>query len=213
MTNSQPIIIKSKKFQKLTKEELIQLANLHVLDENGKDVTDDIILQIELIDPKKFDQMQQLPILIKVDREHTAQVGYLSITLKRDPHYFRYIIMGMIALALGGMFYSIHEHHVNQAQNQQIEQQDLDLKTAENQIKGLKTEIDNLKAAVKQYKQDNNKAELNTQLQNIENQINQLQVNNQNLEDVIAQLTKMINQLIQATPAQLDRLLIKYHLN
>lgn len=211
--HAEPIKISRKQFEKITDQELITLSKLQVLDDDNNVVTDDVIFQRELIDLKRTGQMQQLPLLIKTDRQHTTQIGYLSITLKANPPYLKYIVLVLMAIIVGGAFYSIHEHHVNQIQDTQLKQQADDLSNAENQIKGLKTQVDALKEAMHTYQQNNDKSAFDAQLTKIEQQIQQLQVNNQQLQQVIDQLVSGIEKMIQASPQQLHDTFDKYHIN
>lgn len=95
----EPIEISVSKFKKATELDLIQKANLRVIDEDtNQDVTNEIMFDKSVVDLHEFNHAQRLPIRIKVDREDDyREVGNAAVTLVKK-HIFRYILITLLLL-------------------------------------------------------------------------------------------------------------------
>lgn len=218
----EPVKMTVRQFEKAEQPDLISAAQLKVIDtENKQDVTDMVVFDKELINTHEFNQVQRLPIAVRVDRTGTTDVGYIDLTLTKK-HIFRYIFLAILLIILVGLLSMCHQHQINQQndgtnsqQNAQIESNHNKIGNAIAQLKTLNQQVKDLKNAVQQYKQDQNKQAFNQQLQNIQNQINEIKqqqvVQNQEVNDLLNRLNNAINELINATPQQTDQILSKYH--
>ena len=220
----EPVKMTVRQFKKANQAELINAAQLRVTNtETNQDVTDMVVFDKELIDTHEFNQVQRLPISIRVDRTGAVDIGYIDVTLTKK-HIFRYIFLALLLIIVAGGLSMCHQHLINQQndatnsqQNAQIASNHNKLNDALAQIKALHQQVKDLKSAVQQYKQDQNKQAFNQQLQNIQNQINNIKQQqasqNQEISDLLNRLNNAINELINASPQQTDQILSKYHLN
>lgn len=200
----EPIEISISKFKKATNLDLIQKANLHVIDEDtNQDVTNEIMFDKSMVDLHEFNHAQRLPMRIKVDREDDyRKVGNAAVTLVKK-HIFRYILITLLLLtaALGLLMY--HQQHINQqntaVNNQQdasISQNHTKISQAMQQIDQLHDQLNQLKAAAKQYQEDNDKAQFEQQLNNVQQQLKGMQNDQQIQSNSVNELLNKINQLI-----------------
>lgn len=217
-----PINMSVHQFEKANSTDLINAACLKVTNtETNQDVTDMVTFDKNLIDIHEFNQAQQLPILVRTDRTQTVDIGYIEVTITKK-HIFKYIFIAILLIAGLGLLSMCHQHQINQQnaatnsqQNAQIASNHNNLGKALAEIKALHQQVKDLKNAVQQYQQDQDKQAFNQQLQNIQNQINAIKQQNANqnqeINDLLNRLNNAINQLINTSPQQADQILSKYH--
>lgn len=217
----QTIKMTARKFEKATTTDLINASSLQITNtETNENVTDLVVFDKDVIDLHEFNQVQRLPISVRVDRTGTVDAGYVDLILTKK-HIFRYIFIAILLLAVVLGLSMCHQHQINQQndttnsqQNAAISSTNGKLNNAFDQIKALKHEVSDLKNAVQQYKQDQNKQAFDQQLQNIQQQLNNMQqqqaFQNQEIKDLMQRLNNALNELMNATPQQVDQILNKY---
>lgn len=200
----EPIEISVSKFKKATDLDLIQKANLCVIDEDtNQDVTNEIVFDKSMVDLHEFNHAQRLPMRIKVNREGDyREVGDAAVTLVKK-HIFRYILIALLLLAATLGLSMCHQQHINQQnaatnsqQDASISQNHAKIDQAMKQIDQLHDQIKQLKAATKQYQEDNDKAQFEQQLNNVQQQLQTMQNNQQIQSNSVNELLNKINQLI-----------------
>lgn len=227
-----PVEIKLSEFKKLENvNELLRIAELSVTKPDDTlgdtDVTDECFINPDLIDTKQLNQVQQVPIYVKVNRSGaTTIVDYLSLTLTKSSISSALKAIAIIlAVVVAILFFGgMHQHHVNQQgasennqQNAEISSNRHQLAKDENSIRKLKQQVSQLKQALADFKEDQNKQELNNQIENIKQELEQTkQQDAQQSAMFIAlynQLINALNKLENASGAQVDSVIDRYGLN
>lgn len=227
-----PVEIKLSEFKKIENiNELLRMAELSVTkpDETlgDTDVTDECFINPDSIDTKQLNQIQQVPIYVKVNRSGaTTIVDYLSMTLtKSNIGSALKGIAVVLAVVIAVLFFGgLHQHHVNQQgasennqQNAEISSNRHQLAKDKNSIWKLKQQVSQLKQALADFKENQNKQELNNQIENVKQELEQTkQQDAQQSAMFIAlynQLINALNKLENASGAQVDSVIDKYGLN
>lgn len=227
-----PVEIKLSEFKKLENvNELLRIAELSVTKPDDTlgdtDVTDECFINPDSIDTKQLNQVQQVPIYVKVNRSGaTTIVDYLSLTLTKSSISSALKAIAIIlAVVVAILFFGgMHQHHVNQQgasennqQNAEISSNRHQLAKDENSIRKLKQQVSQLKQALADFKEDQNKQELNNQIENIKQELEQTkQQDAQQSAMFIAlynQLINALNKLENASGAQVDSVIDRYGLN
>lgn len=227
-----PVEIKLSEFKKLENiNELLRMAELSVTkpDETlgDTDVTDECFINSDSIDTKQLNQVQQVPIYVKVNRSGaTTIVDYLSLTLTKSSigsalKAIAIILAVVVAiLFFGGM----HQHHVNQQgasennqQNAEISSNRYQLAKDESSIRKLKQQVSQLKQALADFKENQNKQELNNQIENVKQELEQTKEQDAQQSAMFTalynQLINALNKLENASGQQVDSVIDKYGLN
>lgn len=224
--HSEPLKISHKQFEEQTDESLMLQANVEVLGDNQTIDLDRLCLDRDAIDEKLLNQPQRLPVLYKVDRQHTTVAGYLNLTLTKKP-IGKIITWSVIACGLVGGGLMLHQHHVNQANqaaqsslqsqinDQHSTNQHLTHKLTKDEqlLAVLKQQVKDLKSAVDQYQHDQNQTQFDQQLNQIQQRLDQVEADNQQLKILITKLQEAITELSKATPQQVQQIMDRYHFN
>lgn len=227
-----PVEIKISEFKKLENiNELLQMAELSVTKTDDTlsdtDVTDECFINPDSINTKQLNQLQQVPIYVKVNRSRaTTIVDYLSLTLTKSSvssalKAIAIILAVVIAILLFG---GLHQHHVNQQganennqQNAEISSNQHQLAKDESSIRKLKQQVSQLKQALADFKENQNKQELNNQIENIKQELEQTKQQDAQQSAMFTalynQLINALNKLENASGAQVDSVIDKYGLN
>lgn len=227
-----PVEIKLSEFKKLENvNELLRIAELSVTKPDDTlgdtDVTDECFINPDSIDTKQLNQVQQVPIYVKVNRSGaTTIVDYLSLTLTKSSISSALKAIAIIlAVVVAILFFGgMHQHHVNQQgasennqQNAEISSNRHQLAKDENSIRKLKQQVSQLKQALADFKEDQNKQELNNQIENIKQELEQTKEQDAQQSAMFTalynQLINALNKLENASGQQVDSVIDKYGLN
>ena len=227
-----PVEIKLSEFKKLENiNELLRMAELSVTKPDDTladtDVTDECFINPDSIDTKQLNQVQQIPIYVKVNRSGaTTIVDYLSLTLtKSNIGSALKAISIVLAVIIAILFFGgLHQHHVNQQgvnennqQNAAISSNQHQLAKDENSIRKLKMQVAQLKQALTDFKENQNKQELNNQIENVKNELAETKQQDAQQSAMFTalynQLITALNKLENASGAQVDNVINKYGLS
>lgn len=195
--------------QPLDRERLFAALGLRAVDEHGQDITDRVAIndrQLDLatagsyplyltaVTPVGQQLSQQVTIRVGMSRHEGTSPTQLPVQKKR--HHWALITLGTL-LALVVILFGIHAVNANRAaQNAQSAQTSSQISSLQHQTGDLRDQLDQLKAAQRQYQQDHDQAALNQKL-------DQLQSDNQQLrnklgsqeQDDLNNLNNAINQV------------------
>lgn len=232
ITNKNPVEIKLSEFKKLDNvNELLQKAELIVTKQDetlgDTDVTDECFINPDSIDTKQLNQVQQIPIYVKVNRSGaTTIVDYLSLTLTKSNISSALKAIGIVlAVVIVILFFGgLHQHHVNQQganennqQNAAISSNQHQLAKDESSIRKLKMQVAQLKQALADFKENQNKQELNNQIENVKNELAETKQQDAQQSAMFTalynQLINALNKLENASGQQVDSVIDKYGLD
>lgn len=176
------IIVNRKNFDYLNPQQHNQI----VLVANLNNQTASLPISIDVVDPKYADyQPNQNSQSHHLNSYQQPTNSNPQAPTKSTKKHHRWWIPALIVLAIIALIFglnSCHQQKVNQQQNQQINQ-------LKDQNKDLKTQIQQLKDAIDEYKRDNDEQKLQASLNQIKAE---LQNNNNNNADAVR---KVIDQI------------------
>lgn len=223
-----PLVLTVNQYGKRDSQCLLIDSQVDVINEETNEHVDRALLRLQRqqVDLKRYNEVQNIPLGVQVDREHVEIIGSLPITLKRNHQVAKGLIGLLILAAIIGGGLILHQHHVNQAnqaaqsslQNQLADQksnnQHLTNKVEQDAetMAQLKQEVKDLRNAVQNYVQNQNQQAFQQQLDQIKQQLANVNADNSVLQDLVNRLTEAINQLSQVSPQQAQQILQKYHL-
>lgn len=170
--------------QPLDREKLFLALGLHALDEHGQDITDQVAindrqlnlaqagsypLYLTAVTPAGQELRHQVTIRVGQRRQSAGQA---KAGLKKWP--WGLVALGLLVVLMVGLF-TIHTVNANRAAREaQSAATSSQISQLQHQNGDLKNQLDQLKAAQRQYQQDHDQAALNQKL-------DQLQTDNQQL--------------------------------